>query len=281
MKKIYGFNNRWTEDDVMFLKKFNIIISTESSGWFSIDADPVSVCIHDHFCDKKQHPYFREHFHYEYSKEDINSSEYCVLCSIRGKGYPLPTNDNWAWDELYYDTSNFCRQCGHSLIQTQDFRVTRSTRPTKHPFWTFFDGAPQDVAFLTDELYETLFKPLGFGCRPVRKASGEIFEGILQLDIPIIDEDLDLSMHEYEICPVCGKKKYGGDQKYPFFPLHEHPLPHLYLSKEYFGYGMAAGRKMFISTELAKVLLERKLIQDYALWPCRKNLAEYLKTIEY
>lgn len=73
-------------------------------------------------------------------------------------------------------------------------------------------------------------------------------EDVFQLVIPIIDESLDLSDRQHWLCPVCGEMKYDFVHKdYPFFPLHEHPLPGIYKTKEYFGAGQGLRHNELLS----------------------------------
>lgn len=273
MKKIYSINNIWSAKDIDYLKQFGITIEEQGSKWIDISDPLVYSSICKHYSDKNSYPYYSDFISFEYSMEDLFSSEYCCLSSIRGIGYPQPEGTHHAWSSIVYDENHHCDACGQDHSQTGDFHISKIA---KKPFWSFSSWV-LDAIFVTADIYKDVFKPLGIGCRHVRKASGKIYEGVLQLVLPTINEDLDLSMHEYSICDTCGRKKYIAQQHYPFFPLHEHPLPNIYLTKEYFGYGGMANRRIIISRELAKKLIKMKLIQPYTLIPCIPNLAEYLK----
>lgn len=288
MKKVYYFRNPyvydpWQDEDLRFMSDLGVSIKADAV-WIEVDAGPAADKICDYLSDKRRFPEYNAkygiQFDYKYSKEDVLSSEYCKLgsCDIGGGGYPQPEGDYEKWKSKIYDMSKICMKCGMEIFHVGEFWINKRS---KRPFWGFTAWA-NDVFFATEDLYKELFEPLDIGFRQVKKHPGKVIEGIVQLDIPIIDEDLDLSMHnDFEICPVCGKKKFGGKRLYPYVPLHEHPLPHIYYSKEHFGYGGEAYRWTYFSTELVKKLLDKKLIKHDLLVPCKRNLSEYLKTMDY
>jgi len=267
MIKHYGLAKHWLEEDIRFLKQFGIEINP-NQFWINTDDEVVFHIIKEH-CNPQD-----DFFDYEYSKDEILSSEYCVLDELNTSGYPKP---EYEYRNVVYDPSTYCIRCDMDHKQIESFKINKRS---KKDIWHFFSGA-LDATFVTEDLYKSLFKPRDIGCRKVLRPSGKDFEGVLQLDIPIIKEGLDLSMHEYIICRFCGRKKYIARQKYPFFPLHDHPLSHIYMTEEHFGYGATSHRKIIISNELTKILLDSKQIKLNDLIPCRRNLAEYLKTINY
>jgi hypothetical protein len=183
-------------------------------------------------------------------------------------GYPMPDNDN-GYMELTYDTINMCNVCGIGNIQKDDFRVKRVP---KYPFWGL--GWIFDEFFVRTDIYEKIFKPLGIACRTVRKykknKENQIIEEYVQLVLPVIDEPLDLSYYESLKCPKCGVTKYDA-MTFGYYPLQEHPLPHIYKSKEFFGDGFSANRKIFVSAHVRDMMLENKVLRFRDFVPCAKN----------
>lgn len=276
MNKLFALRNVWTEDDVRFLSKYGITRKEKDCKSVIINDGPIYQELHAHFFKKSEHPLYEEAFGFEYTESEVLSSEYCLLFFLSGRGYPQP-EDGYSYRKQVYDMSKYCDYCGQEKVQIGDYGIIS---PPRRSMWTYMAWV-FDAVFVTETLYEDVFKPLGIGWRHVNKKSGKVFEGVLQLDIPVLDENLDLSMFEYEICPVCGRKKYGAKFHVPFFPQPLHPLPHMFFTKEYFGYGGSANRKLIITTELAKKLIDMKLIRLKDLIPCRSNYSEYLKTINY
>lgn len=212
-----------------------------------------------------------------YSREEIQESEYCLLNWNRYYcGYPQPED---TYGEFVYDPATLCKECGIDH-QIHDFRVKKVS---KHLMWGFFAWDFEPL-FVECSLYDELFKPRGIECRPLRYVSGKLRDDFVQLVIPVIDEDMDKSyIIKESVCPQCGRKKYIHDLKKPFFPLHNNPLPHIYMTKEFFGAGgvRAADRKIIISTDLALELVKRKALKLEHLTPCHKNIEEFLKKVDY
>ena len=204
----------------------------------------------------------------EFTKKEVLSAEYCVLDRWNLFGYPMPDNDN-GYMELTYDTINMCNVCGIGNIQKDDFRVKRVP---KYPFWGL--GWIFDEFFVRTDIYEKIFKPLDIACRTVRKykknKENPIIEEYVQLVLPVIDEPLDLSYYESLKCPKCGVTKYDA-MTFGYYPLQEHPLPHIYKSKEFFGDGFSANRKIFVSAHVRDMMLENKVLRFRDFVPCAKN----------
>ena len=164
-----------------------------------------------------------------------------------------------------YETKDMCPKCGVGLVQKDDFRVSRVP---KYPIWGL--GWIFDEFFVRTDLYEKIFKPLGIKCRPMRKFKKDtIIDSFVQLVIPVIDEPLDLSAYAPRTCPHCGAIKYDP-KPLGYYPQHEHPLPYIYKSREYFGGGFSANRKIFVSAYLRDLMIENKMMKLRDFVPCAK-----------
>ena len=128
-----------------------------------------------------------------------------------------------------------------------------------------------DEYFVSKNVYNEVFAPYGIEKRDVIKA-GVKLEDVFQIIIPVIDEPIDLSNRKKEICSLCGETKYTMQHfAYPFFPLHNHPLPGIYKTKEYFGAGQGhqAQRVIILSKDVVDKLLKSKDLKKEWLIPCR------------
>lgn len=202
----------------------------------------------------------------EFEKKEILESEYCLIDQCREFGYPMP-DDDFGYKELTYSITNeYCERCDIGKHQKDDFRIKNLP---KAKFWSL--GWVYDEFFVDKSIYEAVFRPFGVACRSVKNYKKEtVIDSIVQLVIPDTDQPLDLSEYEYEICPVCGKIKYHTAVK-GFFPIQENPTLHIYKSKEYFGSGGSASKKVFVSAQLRDKMLEYRLMNWRWFAPCVKN----------
>lgn len=266
MKKMRAIRDDWTEEDVLFLASLGInAIAGDKWSWVSFEEDE------RYFEIKKRcgHRWgsLSEVFYWEYSQEEFDSSEYYLLQNWNCCGYPQPES-NFKYKSVSFDVSKICFECGCGRIQTNDLHVKKVS---KHGFWTFFSWLV-DEFFVSEKVYHEVFAPHGIEKRTVIKG-GKILEGIFQLVIPVIDESLDLSKRKHWLCPVCGEIKYDIFHKsYPFFPLHENPLPGIYKTKEYFDAGQShqSQHSIILSKDVAEKLIKSKDLKKEWLIPCKR-----------
>ena len=269
MKVIHDLHNFWEENDVDFLAQFGIKRIPNDNEPIKIEEGYTYEEIIKYFSNKQFNP-LREYIQFEYSKEEILASEYCVIRNYHYCGYPEHLND------ITCEWQDNCTSCHYNAVQIDDYRVSKVA---KHKLWGFFAWV-FEVLFASVDLYQEVFEPLGIGCRPLRPKGGQLIDGVVQLVIPVIDEDMVFLNHNYQECPECGKRKYVGAPINPFYPLHKHPLPHIYLSKERFGDGWFSDREIYISTELALKLIKMKELKYEWLIPCKPNYEAYLTSID-
>lgn len=263
MKRIRQINDRWTEEDVRFLSQFGIKAKV-GHMILNIEEDERYFVIRDHYRDRWGR--YSDILCYEYSIEEIETADYFVLKDWYGCGYPQPDR-NFKYESISFDSSKICQGCGCGRIQTNNLRVNKLS---KHGFWGFSAWLFDEI-FVSKNVYNEVFAPYGIEKRDVIKA-GKKLEDVFQLIIPVIDEPIDLSDRKQEICTVCGETKYTMQHfAYPFFPLHNHPLPGIYKTKEYFGSGHEAQHVLIISKDIVNKLLKSKDLKKEWLIPCRKS----------
>ena len=259
--KIYrSISHYWEKDQVHILRQFNIDVQEGSNGFNLYD-----VKIYSELAPLFMKWDVLDTLGFEFTKKEVLSSDYCVIDRWNLFGYPMPDNDG---SFLYktYDTKEMCRECGVGLEQKDDFRVKKVP---KYPFWGL--GWIFDEFFVRIDLYEKIFKPLGIGCRPLRKYKDDsIIDSYVQLVIPVIDESLDFSLYDPQTCAKCGVTKYDA-KVHGFYPLHHHPLPYIYKSKEFFGDGFSANRKIFVSALVRDKMIENGMLKYRDFVPCAKS----------
>lgn len=266
MKKMRHIDNDWSEKDVQFLARYGIEVSVGYMS-FDIEEDERYFEIRKHF-ELKWGEYInsRDRYYYEYAKEEIDAADYCIIRTNYCCGYPQPETD-FKYLSVSFNGDEICPKCGCGSKQTNNLRVNKVS---KHGFWGF-SAWLFDELFVSKKIYDDVFAPFGIEKREVIKG-GKVLEDIFQLVIPVIDESIDLSEREPVKCPVCGEIKYTPRQtQYSFFPLHNHPLPGIYKTKEYFGSGCEAFRQIVLSKEVAQKLIKSKDLKECWLIPCRRE----------
>ena len=260
MKIFRQISHNWEKYQVNILRQFNSEVKVGNCRFNMNDANTYS----------KLASFFRDWdvldtLGFEFTKNEILTADFCVIDRWNLFGYPMPDND---MGYLYntYEAKDMCGECGIGKIQKDDFRVRKVP---KYPFWGL--GWIFDEFFVRTDLYEKIFKPLGIECRPLRKYKDDsIIDSYVQLVIPVINEPLNLSTYDSELCSKCGMIKYNP-KTHGYYPLHEYPLPYIYKSKEYFGGGFSANRKIFVSSVLRDLMIENKMLRIRDFVPCSKS----------
>lgn len=263
MKIKYTYSVNWTEEQVKLMKSLGIFVKP---GLDRLDIE--GGTLHD-----AVYPYMDKWGYIEgraigtsYTLQEIDNSSLLVFLPDWTNGYPQPDNTH-EWLNSTYDLSAYCDKCGCGVVQKQSFRLK------KNPVWKnrkiFTLEWVYDELFLKKEIYDSLFRLLGFGYKPVLlHNSGEIIEDVVQLQIPITEIELDTSGLRFEICNKCEKIKYIN-QIEGFFPRFMNTLPqsqYLFRSREFYGSGAFAARWIFVTQELRQMLLSKDVKGIYI--PC-------------
>lgn len=267
MRKVYSICNWWSTKDKEFLMTFGIKIKSEFERISFPDEEPYdelkkALLMKSESLDG---PY------YEYTDEELLAAPYCVYSCGYTSGYPKPEN---SYLEKTFDTSQMCTTCHMGRVQANPFRVGKLS---KHQLWGYC-AWEFDPLFVTDDLYDQVFSSYGIQRRPLLHASGKVVEGMSQLEIPITDEPLNLYPYRYEICPECGRKRYlpGESIKHPYFPLHKHPLPGIYMTKEVVGQGRQINHYVLVSADIIRKLHTLKALPYRHLQvPCTSDISQY------
>ena len=267
MRKVYSVCDSWSPKDKEFLMSFGIKVKSEFERIYFPDEEPYYELRKALSKRTFDGPY------YEYTDEELLAATYCVFRGGYTSGYPKPEN---SYLEKTFDTGRMCPKCNLGRVQDNPFRVGKLS---KHKLWGYC-AWEFDPLFVTDDIYDKVFAPYGIQRRPLLHASGKVVEGMSQLVIPVTDEPLDLYPYRYEICPECGRKRYlpGEIIKHPYFPLHKHPLPGIYMTKEVVGQGCQISHYTLVSAEIIRQLLALKVITSpsrHLQVPCTPDISQY------
>ena len=248
----------WSKSQVSILEKFGLKVS-EGFNNIYINEDDLYYKLEPLFDEWKVYNVRG----YSYSKQDILDAKFCILSGCNVGGYPMPDGDNGYLD-LTYNTESYCVFCGKVGSQKDAFRIKKIP---KHKIfqltWIY------NELFVDIEVYHRIFKKFGLNFREVKlfKVDKPI-NNIVQLVIPESNDDLDLQNYNSQMCPMCGTTKFQS-QPQGFFPVIKNPSQHIYKSKEIFGDGGAANKKIFISGELRDLLIKEKIMKYYWFIPCK------------
>lgn len=267
MRRVYSVYTSWTPEDLEFLKAFGIKVKPGSERITISDEEPFFELLK--FLRERDALIYGPVF--QYTEEELLTAPYCVYGGGYTAGYPKPDK---SYLEKTFDTSQMCPNCHQGRVQNNPFRVGKLS---KHKLWGYC-AWEFDPMFVTDDIYNQVFAPYGIQRRPLLHASGKVVEGMSQLVIPVTDEPLNLYPYRYEICPECGRKRYlpGESIKHPYFPLHKHPLPGIYMTKEVFGQGCQIGHYILVSTDIIRQLLALRVIPSgYLQVPCTPDITQY------
>jgi hypothetical protein len=116
-----------------------------------------------------------------------------------------------------------------------------------------------DEFFVNPDVWKSLFKPLGVGCRPVQDMKGNELKTVVQLVASEDEVEAILDGYPGEVCPNCGRMKYFYIERGPFPKLRTLPRGHLVKTKEYFGSGGRAYKAVIVSQSLVRALVAQRI----------------------
>ncbi len=202
----------------------------------------------------------------EFTKKELTESLLSAKSGGHTHGYPMPDMDGGYLD-LTYDLSDYSKSSGIGKKQKDAFRLKNVPKTGKKRMfglgWIF------DEYFVDIELYNEVFKPLGIKSRPVLKyKKDEPFDTHVQLVLEETDEDLNLEGNPIEKCEESGRWKY---QPMPqgFYPQYQNIIAPIFKSKEWFGTGAEARKRIFLTKELREKLIEIKIERPQWYIPTR------------
>ncbi len=208
-----------------------------------------------------------------FSMAEIDSATWLELQPTWHYGYPLP-DDDFGFLSLTYDSNavNYCLKCRMGKIQNSPFRIKGEPKWGRNHIlqlnWVF------DEYFVRNDVYDSVFKPLGIGCLPVLKYKSENeLQTIVQLQIAkTADSNLKIEGYSYEVCSVCNRKRYLPITR-GYFPTFSNLQKETYImkSREEFGSGARSSHAVIVSNKLYRVIVENKLkgVSFYPLGPTK------------
>lgn len=257
MKIIYKIYNDWEQDQIKILNQFNINVELGYDS-FEIEENEIYFKLKEYLEEWNVSGFFGTQF----NDDEISSAKQVVYNGTWSNGYPQP-EDDFGYIGSTYKVQGYCKSCGTGLVQQEPFRIK------KEPNWgnkKLFDlNWVFDEIFVSREAYESIFKNFGIGYKAVRLFKKETtIQNTVQLEIPTTTVELNLQNQSYEICAVCGTKKYNPQFK-GFFPKLSASVNgiHCFKSVEYFGSGASAHKKIFMTQELRQTMIKQKIKSQF------------------
>ena len=186
----------------------------------------------------------------EFSKQEIEAARWLEIAAWH-HGYPQPRDDEFGYRVATYDLTDWCEPCGIGMKQRASFQMKREPkwgrRGIYQLIWVY------DELFVKPEVWAGVFEPRGIHCRSVTNTRGAELSTVVQL---VIDEEVAIATEglAFETCQTCGRSKLSPAIR-GFFPAPlSEPRGAMARTREYFGSGGQADKRVLISQDLARAL---------------------------
>ncbi len=183
----------------------------------------------------------------EFSAEEIDTARWLEIAAWH-HGCPQPDESTFGFLRVTYDLADWCEKCGIGKKQKAPFQMR--CEPKWGPngilqmIWVY------DELFVMPEVWSSIFRPRGIGCRAVLDRAEAELKTVVQLTI---DDTVSIVTNALSStqCPTCGRVKYVLPTRGAFPMLTDVPSAVLVKTSEYFGSGPQADRRILASQEIA------------------------------
>jgi hypothetical protein len=199
----------------------------------------------------------------KFSKQEIAAAQWLELMPSWHHGYPQPKEDVFGYLDATYDLSGYCQKCGTGARQKAAFQMKAEpkwgTNGILQLNWIF------DEFFVTPEVWSKVFEPYGIGRRHVLSIRESELKTVVQL---VVNKEVDIVTDglQKETCGRCGRNKYAPITRGPFPRLASKPVGPMVKTRQYFGSGASANKRVLISQEIARALT-RENVRGASLRP--------------
>ena len=191
----------------------------------------------------------------EFSNDEISRARWLKLVGTWNYGYPQPDEENMGFLQATYDLSAGCSKCNLPLKQKAPFQIRGEPKWGRRGIfqlnWVF------DEYFVKPEVWASVFKPFGVGCRVVLNRKGQELKTVVQLVSNSPEVDFDTTGLTFEVCDSCGCKRYQPNYRGPFPALLQEPSGAMVRTKQYFGGHIFKG--VLVSQELTRKLISENV----------------------
>ena len=201
-----------------------------------------------------------------FSSDEIEGATWLEMMPNWHQGYPQPNQADFGYLQASYDLSDYCEECGMGLRQRAPFQMKSEPKWGRNGIlqlnWIF------DEYFTTPAVWNSLFRPHGVSVRSVTNTKGLELKTVVQL---AIEQEVGVTTTglSSETCRRCSRTKYLPVQRGRFPALAEKPPAAVVRTRESFGSGRVADRRVIVSQGLAHDL-RRQGIRGVSLRPVRQ-----------
>lgn len=202
----------------------------------------------------------------EFSKKEIDAAQWVEIGAWH-HGYPQPDEDVFGYLQVTYDLTDWCEQCGIGKKQNAPFQMKGEPKWGRNGIlqltWIY------DELFVTPEVWASVFSPAGIGRRPVTNTKGAELKAVVQL---VVEEEVGIVTEGLasERCTKCGRVKYLPVTRGPAPMLTNNPSREMARTREYFGSGGQADKRVLISHALVRSLVAEN-VRGASLRPVQSN----------
>jgi hypothetical protein len=192
----------------------------------------------------------------KFSAREVEDARLLELVPESHQGYPQPQED-FAYREKTFDLTRYCARCGIGMVQNAPFQLKSEPRWGNRSLlqlnWVF------DVFFARTDVWAEVLRPLGVASRSVTDVGGHALETVVQL-VPSAEVDIVADGLPSETCERCNRVRYFPVTR-GHFPAIENAPPDAPLleTRQYFGSGAAAHRRVVVSQLVARALRIQKV----------------------
>lgn len=193
----------------------------------------------------------------KFTKKEIADAKWLVLLTDWHYGYPQPDEGSFGFRDATYDLSEYCLKCGTGLRQKAHFQMKGEPKWGRNNIlqmnWVF------DEFFVMPNIWETVFKPYGIGCRPVTDTKGAELKTVVQLVVNDLVSVAEVGLQK-ACCDCCNRVKYFSITRGPFPRIVGDTSVHMVKTKEYFGSGASAHKGVLMSQALFQAFVDAKVV---------------------
>jgi len=201
----------------------------------------------------------------EFSKDEVHTARWLALTPEWHHGYPQPDEHEFGYREATYDLTSYCGQCGAGMTQKAPFQMKGEPRWGKKGIlqlnWVL------DEFFTKPDIWANVFEPHGVSRRLVMNTRGAELQTAVQL---VVHEEIDIQTEglDFEVaaCSACGRTKYLPPTRGRIPALVNEPSSAIARTRQYFGSGASAHKKVLVSQALARELVASR-VRGVSLWP--------------